>query len=188
MACKASVAFRMSSILCPLDAFHMRPEGEYDGTQRRWLYSCLHSDVYFMFSLTSATHSSSAHRVCLSSEIDCLPRWRRRRRRQTSLPSYKNWKTISSARLQDDSAKRAAYRSEGRRGRRHTEKTRQLESVLRVRITTPVIQTASEDAARRTHVIRTLSALKATPLQSRARDIHHRNLFRARPAIRSPIS
>lgn len=187
MACKVSVAFRMSSILCSLDAFHMRPEGEYDGTQRRWLYPHLHSAVYFTFPLTSATHSSSAHRVCLSSVTDYRPKWRQRQRRLMSPPSYQNWTTTSSARLLDVLAKRAACRSEELRDRKHTEKKRQLESVLKVRTTTPVIQTASEDAARRMHVIRVLSALKATPLQSRVRHIHHRNLLRARRAIRSPI-
>ena len=183
MACKASVAFRMSSILCPLDAFHMRPEGEYDGTQRRWLYSCLHSDVYFMFSLTSATHSSSAHRVCLSSEIDYRPKSWRRRRRSTkgkSPPSYKNWTATSSVRPHDASANRPACRSEGLRDRKHIKKRLQLESVLKGKITTSATRLLSEDAARRTRVILMLSALRATPQRLRLRRKQHRNLLRAR--------
>lgn len=139
MACKVSIAFRISSVLCSLDAFHMRPEGGYEGTRRQWLYPYLHSDVYLMLSLTSATHSTSAHQLCLSLVTDCRPRWRRRQRRLMSSLSYKNWTTTSSARLQDVSAKRAAYRSEGLRDHNHTEKRWQLESVPRVRITTPAI-------------------------------------------------
>src|SRR4051812_45641527 len=81
--------------------------------------------THFLFPVTSAIHSSSAHRVCLSSEIDYRPRSRRHRRRLTkgtSPPSYKNWAATNSARPHDVSANRPACHSEELRDRKHTKK------------------------------------------------------------------
>ena len=173
----------MSLILCSLDAFHMRLGAEYRGTQRRWHHRPFYSYIHFLSSLTSIFHNSSAHRVCLSSEIDYRPKSWRRRRRSTkgkSPPSYKNWTATSSVRPHDASANRPACRSEGLRDRKHIKKRLQLESVLKGKITTSATRLLSEDAARRTRVILMLSALRATPQRLRLRRKQHRNLLRAR--------
>lgn len=183
LECKAAVAFRMSLILCSLDAFHMRLGAEYRGTPWRCHHPYSFPCTSLSFFLTSATHNSSAHRVCLSSEIGYRPKPRRRRRRptkETSPRSYENWAAVSSARPHDVSASPPAYLSEELRGRKHTKKRLQLASVPKARITTFVTRPAFEDAARRMPVIQMLSALRATLQRSRLRRKQHRNLLRAR--------
>jgi hypothetical protein len=55
-----------------------------------------------------------------------------------------------------------------------------LENAPKARITTSATRPASEVAARRMHVIRMSSALRATCLQSRLRKTQHLNLLQAR--------
>jgi hypothetical protein len=86
LACKVAVAFRMSLILCSLDAFHMRLGVEYHGTQRQWPRPSFFSRICVYFPVTCANHSSSAHRVCLSSGTDYRPKWWRPRRPHPTYP------------------------------------------------------------------------------------------------------